>query len=55
MIESKRFQTGSLTLVKNKTTPDTWFLRFYEDEGGEACLPPEAHRNDTGIPASPRR
>jgi len=33
MIESKRFQTGSLTLVKNKTTPDTWFLRFYEDEG----------------------
>jgi integrase len=33
MIESKRFQTGSLTLVKNKTTPDTWFLRFYEDAG----------------------
>ena len=26
MIESKRFQNGSLTLVKNKTKPDTWFL-----------------------------
>jgi integrase len=35
MIESKRFQNGSLTLVKNKTTPDTWFLRFYEDAGGK--------------------
>jgi integrase len=33
MIESKRFQNGSLTLVKNKTTSDTWFLRFYEDAG----------------------
>jgi integrase len=33
MIESKRFQNGSLTLVKNKTTPDTWFLRYYEDSG----------------------
>ena len=33
MIESKRFQNGSLTLVKNKTTPDTWFLRFYEGAG----------------------
>jgi integrase len=33
MIESKRFQNGSLQLVKNKTTPDTWFLRFYEDAG----------------------
>jgi hypothetical protein len=31
MIESERFQNGSLMLVKNKTTPDTWFLRFYED------------------------
>ena len=37
MIESKRFQNGSLTLVKNKTTPDTWFLRFYEDVG-EKCV-----------------
>jgi integrase len=33
MIESRRFQNGSLMLVKNKTTPDTWFLRFYEDTG----------------------
>jgi hypothetical protein len=33
MIESKRFQNGSLTLVKNKTKPDTWFLRFYEGAG----------------------
>ena len=32
-IESKRFQNGSLTLVKNKITLDTWFLRFYEDAG----------------------
>jgi hypothetical protein len=35
MIESKRFQNGSLTLVKNKTTHDTWFLRFYEEAGGK--------------------
>lgn len=33
MIESKRFQNGSLMRVKNKTTPDTWFLRYYEDAG----------------------
>jgi hypothetical protein len=33
MIESKRFRKGSLTLVKNKTKPDTWFLRYYEDAG----------------------
>lgn len=33
MIERRRFQNGSLMLVKNKTTPDTWFLRFYEDRG----------------------
>jgi integrase len=33
MIESKRFQNGSLSLVKNKTTPDTWFLRYYEEAG----------------------
>jgi len=30
-----RFQNGSLTLVKNKTTPNTWFLRFYEDVAGK--------------------
>jgi integrase len=31
MIGSRRFQNGSLTLVKNLTKPDTWFLRFYEE------------------------
>ncbi len=35
MIESRRFQNGSLTLVKNKTTLATWFLRFYEDVAGK--------------------
>ncbi len=34
MIESRRFQNGSLTLVKNKTTLATWFLRFYEEVAG---------------------
>src|SRR5438270_3704516 len=33
MIESRRLQKGSLTLVKSKSTPDTWFLRYYEDTG----------------------
>lgn len=33
MTASNRFQQGSLTLVKNKTTPDSWFFRFYEDAG----------------------
>lgn len=33
MIGSRRFQNGSLTLVKNLTKPDTWFLRFYEEAG----------------------
>ena len=28
-----RFQHGSLTLVKNKTAPDTWYFRFYEERG----------------------
>lgn len=28
-----RFQQGSLTLVKNKTAPDTWYFRFYEERG----------------------
>lgn len=30
-----RFQQGCLMLVKNKTTDNTWFLRFYEDQGGK--------------------
>jgi integrase len=30
-----RFQQGCLMLVKNKTTDNTWFLRFYEDKGGK--------------------
>ena len=34
MIESHRFQKGSLVLVKNKRTPDTWLFRFYEDVDG---------------------
>ncbi len=34
MIESHRFQNGSLARVKNKSTPDTWFFRFYEQVGG---------------------
>ena len=33
MIESNRFQKGSLILVKGKTV-STWYLRFYEDVGG---------------------
>jgi integrase len=40
MIESTRFQQGSLILVKNKTTDDSWFFRFYEDRGGK-----RVHRN----------
>lgn len=35
MIGSTRFQQGSLMLAKNKTTDNTWFLRFYEDRGGK--------------------
>ncbi len=30
-----RFQHGSLMRVKNKTTDDTWVLRFYEEAGGK--------------------
>jgi hypothetical protein len=30
MIGTPRFQHGSLIRVKNKTTDDTWFLRFYD-------------------------
>lgn len=40
MIGSNRFQQGSLLLVKNKTTDDSWFFRFYEDRGGKRI-----HRN----------
>jgi len=40
MTESTRFQQGSLMRVKNKTTPDTWFFRYYEDQGGK-----RVHRN----------
>ena len=32
---SNRFQQGSLSLVKNKTTPATWVFRFYVDDGGK--------------------
>jgi integrase len=28
-----RFQRGSLTLVKNKRAPDTYYFRFYEERG----------------------
>lgn len=55
MIESGRFQNGSLTLVKNKTKPDTWFLRFYRGCGEQACLPQKANRYGPGLPASPGR
>ena len=34
MIGAPRFQNGSLTLLKNKTTPATWFFRFYEERNG---------------------
>ena len=37
---SNRFQNGSLTLVKNKTTDDSWFFRYYEEVGGK-----RVHRN----------
>ena len=40
MIGSNRFQNGSLTLVKNKTTDDSWFFRFYEEVDGK-----RVHRN----------
>ena len=40
MTESTRFQQGSLMRVKNKTTPDTWFFRYYEDRDGQ-----RVHRN----------
>ena len=34
MIGTPRFQHGSLIRVKNKTTDDTWYLRFYEEVDG---------------------
>jgi integrase len=34
MIGTSRFQNGSLIRVKNKSTDDTWFLRFYEEVNG---------------------
>lgn len=34
MIGTSRFQHGSLMRVKNKSTEDTWYLRFYEDVQG---------------------
>jgi integrase len=40
MIESNRFQQGSLMLVKNKTTDDSWLFRWYEDRAGK-----RVHRN----------
>jgi integrase len=40
MIESNRFQQGSLMLVKNKTTDDSWLFRWYEDRKGK-----RVHRN----------
>jgi integrase len=35
MIGTPRFQHGSLIRVKNKSTDDTWYLRFYEDVDGQ--------------------
>jgi integrase len=35
MSGAPRFQHGSLIKVKNKSTDDTWFLRFYEDVQGK--------------------
>jgi len=40
MVGSNRFQKGSLKLVKNKTTDDSWFFRYYEDVDGR-----RVHRN----------
>lgn len=34
-MKSTRFQNGSLTLVKNKTTDASWFFRYYEDVDGK--------------------
>jgi integrase len=34
MVGTPRFQNGSLMRVNNKTTEDTWVLRFYEEVAG---------------------
>ena len=34
MIGAPRFQNGSLTLLKHKTAPATWYFRFYEERNG---------------------
>ena len=34
MIETTRFQQGSLKRVKNKKAPGTWFFRYREDSAG---------------------
>src|SRR5215469_9182068 len=31
---ASKFQNGSLTLLKHKTAPATWYFRFYEEQGG---------------------
>jgi integrase len=31
---ASKFQNGSLTLLKNKTAPATWYFRFYEERDG---------------------
>ena len=40
MRDSNRFQNGSLTLVKNKRTDDSWFFRYYDGVAGK-----RVHRN----------
>jgi integrase len=34
MVGISRFQNGSLTLLKNKTAPGTWYFRYYEERDG---------------------
>jgi len=34
MSGASKFQNGSLTLLKNKTAPATWYFRFYEERDG---------------------
>jgi integrase len=34
MIGASRFQQGSLTLLRHKTAPATWYFRFYEERNG---------------------
>lgn len=35
MIGTRRFQNGSLSLVKNKSAAHTWSFRFYQEAGGK--------------------